>query len=188
MENFKKNKNNIFVQSNNELKSITTLATVALFIAVHLFLDRLTTIPLTATLHVSFKFVAIAAIGMLYGPSVSVYASFIMDILAFFLYPKGAYFPGYTITAMVTGLIFGLCLYKKKITVARCFFAKLLVNVICNLGINSLWAAILTGNAYIALLIGRTFKNVVLLPVEVAIMFALLTAIERVYARVRRQQ
>ena len=62
---------------------------------------------------INFAFLAIAAIGMLYGPSVSLCAGAVCDILGFLVKPDGAFFPLYTLIGAAQGLIYGIIAYRK---------------------------------------------------------------------------
>jgi len=54
--------------------------------------------------------------------------------------------------------------------VPRIAITKLAVNVICNIGLNSLWNSILAGKAFVVFLAGSATKNLLLWPVEVLVM------------------
>lgn len=66
------------------------------------------------------------------------------DVLGYFAgnLSMGAYFPGYTLTAVVGGLIWGLWLYPRKITVWRAIGAKTCINLFCNICLNTLWLTV----------------------------------------------
>ena len=113
---------NIFVRSLRELKSTRCLAVTALLIAINVTLDLLgLSIKLPPNLRIGFGFLCNASIGMLFGPVVGMMAGVCTDVLGYFAgnLSMGAYFPGYTLTAVVGGLIWGLWLYPRKITVWR---------------------------------------------------------------------
>ena len=114
-------------------------------------------IYLTPELRISVGFVCNASVGMLYGPVVGMMTGFCTDVLGFLLSPNNnaGYFPGYTLTAIVGGLIYGLTRYKGKPTLGRCIAAKLSVNLLCNIGLNGLWSVIVYQKGFWALLHGR---------------------------------
>ena len=129
------------------LKSIRVLGACALLIALTIAITTLY-IPLPNNLHVFFDYTPKALCAMVCGPAAALGVGFVMDILGFLARPMGAFFPGYTVTTMVAMLIYALGFYNQKITIPRIAITKLAVNVICNIGLNSLWNSILMGKAF----------------------------------------
>jgi ECF transporter S component (folate family) len=160
----------IFKDSAKEIKSTRTIVMIAMLIAINLVLDRFTIIA-SPTLHISLKFITYALIGLLYGPVTAVYAGGLTDIVGYIAYPKGPFFPGFTASAMLMGFIYGYFLYKKRLTVWRALLACAVITVVVNIGLNSLWLSILWENAFIPLLISRVLKNIIMLPIETAVLF-----------------
>ncbi|MGB4612928.1 MAG: folate family ECF transporter S component, partial [Erysipelotrichaceae bacterium] len=61
-------------------------------------------------------------------------------------------------------------LYDTNITVLKLALSKLFVNIFVNIGMGSLWSAILFSKGYIYYLIQSTIKNIVLLPFEIILL------------------
>ena len=74
--------------------------------------------------------------------------------------------PGFTLTAFLTGMIFGFFLKGKEITWKSVLPASLLVILGCNLCLDTLWLSILMGDGYLALLPARILKCVLMLPIH----------------------
>lgn len=153
----------------SRLKNVRVLAAVALLIAVTIAITTLY-IPLPNNLHVFFDYTPKALCATVCGPVAALGVGFVMDILGFLARPMGAFFPGYTVTTMVAMLIYALGFFGKKLTVPRIAITKLAVNVICNIGLNSLWNSILMGKAFVVFLAGSVTKNLLLWPIEVLVM------------------
>ncbi|MPN63092.1 Folate transporter FolT [bioreactor metagenome] len=81
------------------------------------------------------------------------------------LFPLGAYFPGYTLTAALTGLTYGLLLYRRPKSWGRILTAVLIVGLVLNLGLNTVWIQMTTGKAYMALLVPRVVKSLTMVPI-----------------------
>ena len=180
-------KANIFRRSLEELRRPRTIVVTAMLIALNIAFDLLgLKIYLTPELRISVGFVCNASVGMLYGPVVGMMTGFCTDVLGFLLSPNNnaGYFPGYTLTAIVGGLIYGLTLYKGKPTLGRCIVAKLSVNLLCNIGLNGLWSVIVYQKGFWALLPGRLYKNLVLLPLEVGLLYLVANVVLRQFRRV----
>ena len=175
---------NIFVRSLRELKSTRCLAITALLIAINVTLDLLgLSIKLPPNLRIGFGFLCNASIGMLFGPAVGMMAGVCTDVLGYFAgnLSMGAYFPGYTLTAVVGGLIWGLWLYPRKATVWRAAGAKICINVFCNICLNTLWLTVTGGKAMSVLLVTRVPKNLILLPLEIVLLYFGMKLVNRIY-------
>ena len=114
-----------------------------------------------------------------FGPVAGAVFGGAMDIVKYLVKPSGAFFPGFTLTAILGGLIFGSFLYKKKLTVIRLFLAELVVKAVLNVGLNSIWLKILYQKAIFALLPSRIVSNGVMLFVDTALIFIILTAVDK---------
>lgn len=179
-------RNNVFTQSLRELKQTRCLAFCALLVAINLTLDILgLTIKLPPDLRISFGFLCNATIGMLYGPSVGVLAGVCTDVLGYFVgnFTMGGYFPGFTITAMVGGLLWGLWLYPNRNTIGRVIGARASVTLLCNIGLNTLWLTLTGGKAMGVLLALRIPKNLILLPIETVLLYVFLRLFIKIYRR-----
>lgn len=176
---------NLFVRSLHELKNPRCLAVTALFIALNVTLDLLRIrIQLTPDLRIGIGFVLNASIGMLFGPTVGIMAGFSTDVLGYLVNSGGgAYFPGYTLTAMLAGLIYGLWLYPRKPGRLRSLGAKTCVNLFCNIGLNTIWASMTGGKALMVLLPARALKNLILLPFEIVLLYVVTNLVLKLYER-----
>lgn len=172
-------------QSMKELKSTHCLVLTALLIALNVTLDLLNIrIWITPELRFGISFVLNASIAMLYGPSVGIMAGFCTDVLGYLVNASGgAYFPGYTLTAMLGGFLYGIWLYPHRPTKLRVIGAKISINLLCNIGLNTLWQTMTGGKALAVLLPARVAKNVLLLPFEVLLLFIVTNMVEQIYRR-----
>lgn len=87
------------------------------------------------------------------------------------LLPKAMFFPGFTLSTFLTALIYGFVLYKKPKTLTRIIVAVLLVSIIVNLGLNSLWLSMMYDKAFIAIFPGRVISNIIGVPLRVALIY-----------------
>lgn len=172
-----------FRDSARELKNVRVLAATALLIALNLILSKFQ-FYITPNDRVSLSFLATATVGALFGPVVGMSAGMVCDVLAFLLNPQPApYFPGFTITAMMGGMIYGLVLYRRDVTTPRAFLAKGLVSLVCNVGLNSIWKYMLYGKALYVLLPAAVIKNLLLFPFESLILVTVCSSLLRIYRR-----
>ncbi len=152
-----------------EVKKLRTLAVSAIFLALSSAVASVF-IPLPNNLRVYFTYGPKALCAAVIGPVSGLIFGLTGDLLGFALHPTGAFFPGYTLTSMMGMFLYGLGLYRKKITVCRLALTKLLVNLVCNAGLNVLWSAILFKKAWVVYFTASLTKNLALWPVETAVL------------------
>ena len=152
-----------------EVKKLRTLAVSAIFLALSSAVASVF-IPLPNNLRVYFTYGPKALCAAVIGPVSGLLFGLTGDLLGFVLHPTGGFFPGYTLTSMMGMFLYGLGLYRKKITVRRLALTKLLVNLVCNAGLNVLWSEILYQKAWIVYFTASLTKNLALWPVETAVL------------------
>lgn len=158
------------------------LAGAAVLAALHLVLNQFT-IPVSAVLEIGFDFLTVAATGYLYGPFVAGMSGFATDVLGYLLRPNGPYFPGFTLSAILLGVVYGLCYYRRPVTLRRIIGTKLCVTVLFNFFLTPLWLHIMYGQAFVILSEVRIVKNLVKFPVDVALTLMVLRLASREQAR-----
>ena len=79
----------------------------------------------TPVMKIGLGFAAIAFCAMAYGPWWAALVSARWATFSAACFPHGGIFPGFTLTAALTGLIFGLVLYKRRPCARRCRGAQL---------------------------------------------------------------
>lgn len=148
-------------------KSATSrLVVMAFLIALEIILTRFCSIN-TPILRIGFGFLPVAMMGALYGPIWGAIGYAVGDILGMLIFPSGVFFPGFTVTAILTGFVFGLFLHnKEKITWKNVLPASLIIILALNLLLDTFWLSIMMGDAFIVLLPTRIFKCAVMLPIH----------------------
>mgnify|MGYP000946199307 CR=1 FL=1 len=174
-----------FKKSFEELKSIRCLTVTALLIGVSVALKFVMIMP-SETLKISFAFVGLAAIGMLYGPVVAGLAGVVTDVIGFLVKPTGAFSPIFTLVEVAGAVIYGIFLYglnpvkldfssrsaffgglkTNGFQVFRIFMAKFCVNLFCNVFLNTLCLTVLYGQAFMVILPARALKNLIMWPIS----------------------
>ncbi len=92
------------------------------------------------SLGIGLTYLIFSIVAMLYGPVCGIVIGFFSDILGFFFFQTGSvFFFGYTLDAMLAGLIYGLCFFQTKITFTKCLLARLIVNLGVNVLLGSFW-------------------------------------------------
>lgn len=161
-----------------ELQTPRSLAMAAVLAALNLVLNQFT-IPVSNLLEIGFDFLAVAAIGYLCGPWVAGLSGIITDVLGYLLRPNGPFFPGWTLSAILLGIIYGLWLYKKPVKLGRVILCNLTVVLLFNFFLTPLWLHFLYGQAFVVLSSLRLVKNLLLFPINVALLYLVLRTCQR---------
>ena len=151
-----------------EFRNVRVLAFAGLVCAMAIVLEGLPIYLLGPSLKIYFSFLVVGLGCMCYGPCVGMMAGAIIDSVGFLLSSYGEpYFPGYLVTAVLSGFIYG---------VLRIIVVRLIINYGSNVLLGSVWKAMLYGKGYLYYLTSGAIKNTLMLPVEVFLMWAVLNA------------
>jgi ECF transporter S component (folate family) len=149
--------------------SVQTIIIIGFLIALEIILTRFLSVN-TPIVRIGFGFIPVAIIAVLFGPIWAGVAYAIGDIIGALLFPTGAFFPGFTLTALLTGLTFGIFLYGKKVTWKTTLPASLIVCILLNLCLDTFWLYILMNNGIWALLPARLIKCGVMIVLQVIVL------------------
>lgn len=142
------------------------LVVMAFLVALEIILTRFCSIN-TPILRIGFGFLPVSMMGIMYGPIWAAIGYAAGDILGMMIFPSGVFFPGFTLTAILTGFVFGFFLHgKEKVTWKTVLPASLIIILVLNLCLDTFWLSIMMGDAFIALLPTRIFKCAVMLPIH----------------------
>ena len=164
------------------LKNVRTLTIAALLVALGILVGFFK-IPISDILEIRFTALPLAVAGAFLGPGIAAVIGALSDIGGFIIMPTGPYFPGFTVSGAVSGIIYGLLLYQKdiaKISIKRIFIAVVINAVIVNMVLNSLWLNIMYGKGgFIAIISARVVKELVMIPVNTILITAVLKPISQ---------
>lgn len=146
------------------------LVILSLLTALTIVLARFLSIQ-TQFLRISFEFFPIVVAAILFGPIGAGITAAVADIIGAILFPAGTFFPGFTVSAFTTGIIYGLFFYNKKIAWIKAIFGVLTKIIVVDMIMVSIWLMILYKMPLEALIAGRLIKFAVMLPIEVVLIF-----------------
>ncbi len=192
----------IFSSSARNLKDLRTLTTVGMLLAMAIAIRSLA-IQITPDLRLVFTFIPMCVIGMLYGPVVCGMSTLALDLIGFIIdnkYVRG-YSPQLALVVVLSGVIYGLFLYRDKVKMINIIIARTLVVLICNICLNSYFLYTLYINKDFSVFSGdeksweifttwlwtsfRLPKNLAELPLDLIILVVVLPAAMTAYKRVR---
>lgn len=152
----------------NELKNLKSISICALFMALSIILGSLS-FQITPTIKVGLAFICNSMIGLMFGPITGAVFGGVSDILKYIVAPTGVFFPGFTISAILGGFIYGIGMYKKPVSILRCAITKLVAIVVVNILLNSIWLRIMYHTPIEYLLTTRIIKELIMYPIETAL-------------------
>lgn len=133
-------------------------------------------LQLAPELRITFTFIPLALAGWLLGPVPAMLVGLVGDLIGCILFPAGPYFPGFTLTQILAGLVFGLSLYRKN--PQKIFFpvllSKVAISIFLNVGLNALWLSMLYGKAWTIYAASHLIKNAIALPIEVILLLLII--------------
>lgn len=135
-------------------------------------------IPITSLIEIRFQMLPVAVGGMLFGSVPGGIIGALTDVLAYLVKPTGPFFPGFTISSAVAGILFGAVL-KKNATIARILISQILYAVIIGIFLNSWWLHMLYGTPYVAVLLARLPKELLMIPVNTVLMTLILKPVHQ---------
>ena len=173
------NKKSIFVNSIRELKNVRAVTFCGMMAALAIALNYVASIDIGPYVRIGFSGIPNQIVAYVFGPAVGAIFGALLDIIKFIIKPSGMFFPGFTISAALGGLIYGLFLYRKPVSVKNVLIAQILIKIFVNIGLNTLWLKLLYDKAILVILPGRILSNAVMLPIDTILMLAVLSAVER---------
>jgi len=164
--------------------SAKMIAVMGMLIALETIIARFGTLRPTESIRISLDFIPIAVSAILYGPIPAMIISILADVLGAFLFPVGPYFPGFTVTAALTGLLYGAALYKSQ-SMPRVVLAVLLHQGILALFLNTYWLKVLYGMPYWPTLVSRLVQCGILVVVEIVLLPLIARAVRQLEKQVK---
>lgn len=169
-------------RSSGELSSPAAVAVCGMLLALRIVLGYFANFTLAAFPGVKFSlvFIPTAICGMILGPVPTAVMGGCGDVLSFFLNSTGgAFFPGWTINAALSGFVYGMLLYKNNATLPRVIISKLIITVFIELLLGTFWLTVQFGFPYFDYLCARALKQLVTTPFEIVVIFTLASVVKR---------
>lgn len=166
-------------RSLREPRSLKVLSFCGVMMALAFVLKTVSTIRIGPYIKIGLSGYPNQIVDYLFGPATGAFFSGGMEFIKFINMPDGVFFPGFTLSAVTAGVIYGFAFYERRITVRRVFCAHLIVKIVVNMGMNTLWLVILTHRAAMVFLPARVLTNIIRLPFDTMISYMILKAVER---------
>ena len=150
---------------------IRRLVITSLLIGLNIVLSRLVSIS-NVSFKISLTFITLIIAAYLYGPFYSCLVGGIGDLVGSLLFPIGAYNPLFTLTATLSGLVYGIFLHE-KLKIKNIVLSVLIDKLVVSLLINTLIISILSNASFKALFLTRLYTNIIMIIVEIIVIISL---------------
>lgn len=160
------------------MSKIKKIILASMLSAILIILNRFVSIK-TEVLVISFSFVPIMMSSIWLGPKYSTTIALLGDLLGAILFPFGPYFPGFTVSSAISGLIYGIFLYNdgKEMSnqklIIRLTVSSIIQLIIINIFLTSLWIHILYGKAYLVIMTSRAITQIIMIPIHIITIYGL---------------
>lgn len=162
-----------FRDSSKELKKIQSVTICAMMLALRVVLGYFSNITLSITpdIKIGFNFLPVAIVAILCGPVCCMIVGALGDVLSFLIAPMGFYFPGWTVSGLLVGLLYGIFLYKSKHLLLDIIVCEILIGLLIEIALGSLWLLIQYEKAFFIMAGVRGIKTLVAIPIEIIVIF-----------------
>lgn len=165
--------------------TLEALVCLAVLTAAQIVLSRFLSIQLW-NLKFGFSFVPVMLAAYLYGPVGAACVYGFGDLIGALTFPQGAYFPGFTLTAVISGFIWGLLL-NKKIKPINSVLAVAIVQFACSFLLNSFWISYTAGAPYLSLLATRWPQSLGYAALHLVFIFLILERLGNLIKKIMKQ-
>ncbi len=118
------------------------------------------------------------AVDFLFGPVAGAVFGAGMNSIKYALSPDGPFFPGFMLSAVAASAIYGTLLYGRRVRIGYVIISCVLVKLLVNCGLNTLWLSMLYGKPFAVLFPVRALKNLAELPADSALLYGMLKMLE----------
>lgn len=168
------------MQKNKGKIQVETITFTALLVALQVVLGNILQIPLMEKQY-NFGFLPIAIAGALLGAPAAMIVGGLGDFLGAHLFPQGAYFPGFTLTNVLVGLVCGLVLYRRKPSIVRVIITVVVSLVCINWPLNSFWLSLLyTSKGFMGWFVMRGPNYLFEVPANIVLVYLCLKGLSKV--------
>lgn len=134
--------------SKGEIKNIRKLCLMSIIFACQIASKFITLPSGFGDLSIGIGYLFQAVNCLLFGPVNGLILGAVGDIIGFIIKPTSTFFPGYTLNAMLSCFMYGLCFYKTKVTFTKVLISRMFINIVVNVLLGSLWMGIVAGLTY----------------------------------------
>ncbi len=174
-------------QSFLEFKSVKNLCIMAVLMALLMSVRFIGMIRINHFIHVGFGFLVFLIAGSMFGHAFSFLFGLLGDVVCFFMFPSdGPFNIGFTVSSIISALIYALFLYKYKLTLARALLAQIVHDIVISLLLNTyLLAFMYFKGDILKSFFSRLPKFLICLPINCILAVSLLVLFRNVVKQIK---
>ena len=117
----------------NSLKKIKIfdMCLIAILFALQILMKFVSIPSGFANLGLGLTYLIFAYICLIYGPIWGLIIGFSSDVIGFIMKPT-LFHPGYTLQAMLTGFVYGICFYRTELKFSKVLLCRIVINILLN--------------------------------------------------------
>ena len=148
---------------------ISRLVIIALMVAMEIVLTRFFSFMIIPPfVRIGLGFLPIAMVAIKFGPLYAGTAAMMADLIGFWLFPPPfPYFPGFTFTAFLAGVVYGIFLHKKTVNMLNIVIAAAIVTIFIQGILDTIWLVIMFDEGFIGLMPFRLIRTAIMLPLQI---------------------
>lgn len=150
-------------------RNIRMLAHLSILITTEIILSRFFSLT-TPVVKIGFAFVPLALCGIMYGPFWTGVVAVVADLIGAGLFPSGVFFPGFTLSAGLSGIAYGVFLHGKNYSWKNLIILVLIQRIVIGLVLTTYWLTFLTSMPFETLLAARVLQVFILVPVQLVVL------------------
>ncbi|MDI6600395.1 MAG: folate family ECF transporter S component [Thermoanaerobacteraceae bacterium] len=167
---------------NQHALSAKSIAYAGLFIALSIVLTRTMSFMITVGgiqgVRIGLGGMPIILSGIVLGPGLGALVGAASDVIGYILFPNGPYFPGFTLTAALSGALPAILLRfidrKRSFPLIKILIVIAISDIITSIFLDTYWLVIMYHKAIAVLLPPRITARVIMIPVNSYLIYSLL--------------
>ena len=171
-----------------DLFKTKNLALMALLVAANVVFSRFLSIN-TFNIKIGFTFLTVMMAAYLFGPVGAMLVGGIGDVIGALLFPIAPFFPGFTLTAVITGLLYSFFI-NKKTSLPKIIIGVVVTELLCSGLMNTFWISYMYGSDFGALFVTRLTTQIIAMTavetVAAQLIFGKRMAMSRIEAVMRK--
>lgn len=163
------------------LNLTVTAMLLALSVVMRYFENNSVLVIQTNLIKIGFTTLPIVVVAILYGPVAAGIVGGLTDVIGYIIVPVGgAYMPGFTISMILMGMIYGIAFYKENVKLPRIIITEVIITLFINIILGVTWFMLFYGMDLTKALSIRGLKEFFDLPVSVLLNFVVYKAVQRI--------